>query len=378
MIPRAISSALSARRIALAVLLGGLAFTTAVPTATAAPVSLTANYTCNFPLLGPQPMKLTISSDIPATVPVGAPTGAFPIRAVAEVSAESTRGLRALEGTSLDGSSEADATISLPGGVKLPLKVPVAIEGRDIPESGAFSVNALGETPSLSFPQAGAAVIDVGDVLLTLTPKLADGTPTGVETFESECAQVAGQPTTLATIQIGETSNETVKYGFTVKGTSALKTLTKGNVNLSGGFDAELTLATGAFKGDLTLNQTRARLISLGFIPVTADLAFVMTSQTTGKLEGGVATATARFKVRLPKLYLFGSIPIAGGATCQTKTASVASMTSAAGFNPIAGGRLTGTYALSDLTGCGALTSFISPLTKGAGNTIDINLTPKA
>lgn len=169
-----------------------------------------------------------------------------------------------------------------------------------------------------------------------------------------------------------------VKYAYALKGTSHLKTLTRGPVPLTGAFAAELTVATGAFTGDLTLNNTRARLIALGLVPVTADLAFVMTSKTTGKLEGGAATATARFKVRLPKLYLFGSIPIAGGASCQTKTASAANLASEGTFNPLTGGRLQGTYALSDLTGCGALTSFISPLTKGTGNTIDIALTPQA
>ena len=39
---------------------------------------------------------------------------------------------------------------------------------------------------------------------------------------------------------------------------------------------------------------------------------------------------------------------------------------------------MKGTYGISDLRGCGWLNNVISPLTKGGGNTIDINLTPKA
>ena len=118
--------------------------------------------------------------------------------------------------------------------------------------------------------------------------------------------------------------------------------------------------------------------MTLGIIPATADLAFIPTARAAGRLEGTTATLTARFKVRLPKLYLFGSIPVAGGESCQTKAASVATLASTGPFAPLTGGRLIGTYALSDLTGCGALTAFISPLTKGSGNTLDINLTPKA
>ena len=174
-------------------------------------------------------------------------------------------------------------------------------------------------------------------------------------------------------------SNQTVKYGYTLKGSSELKTLTRGSVGLTGTFDADLTLATGAFIGDLALNNVRARLQALGIIPVTADLQFVMTDKTRGTLDGaGKATAQAKFKVRMPNVYLFGSIKIAGGISCQTKSASVANLTSAGTFNPLTGGRLTGTYGLSDLTGCGALTAFVSPLTKGSGNTIDITLTAKS
>lgn len=374
MTPRAIRAARTSRRALLAVLLGGLCL---APSASAVPVSLTSSYTCNFPLLDPQPLTLEITSDIPAAVPVNASTGAFDIRATAQVSAQAARGLRALGSATVEGAAAADATFVLPGGQRLALRVPVTIERTDIPASGGFAVRATGRTPSLAFPQEGTARIEVGDVLLTLTPRLADGTRTGVEEFESECPRNPGQDSTLATIAVGDQPAVTT-YPFAVQGTTEIRTLTRGSAKLSGTFDPELTVSTGALSGDLRLAPTRARLVTLGIIPVTADLAFVMTARAAGRLEGTSATLTARFKIRLAKLYLFGSIPVAGGESCQTKTASVAPLASSGPFALPAGGRLTGTYAISDLTGCGALTAFVNPLTKGSGNTLDINLTPKA
>lgn len=371
---RAIRAARTPRRVALAVLLGGLCL---APAASAEPVSLTSSYTCNFPLLDPQPLTLQITSDIPAAIPVNTPTGAFDIRATAQVSAEAARGLRALGSVTVEGTAAADATFVLPGGQRLALKVPVTVERTDIPAAGGFTVRATGQTPSLAFPQEGTARIEVGDVVLTLTPRLADGTRTGVEEFESECARDASQDATLATIVVGDQPAVTMR-AYLVQGATEIRTLTRGSAKLSGTFDAELTTATGALTGDLRLAPPRARLVTLGIIPVTADLAFVQTARASGRIEGTSATLTARFKVRVPKLYLFGSIPVAGGESCQTKTASVAALASAGAFTPPTGGRLTGSYAISDLTGCGALTAFISPLTKGSGNTIDVNLTPKA
>lgn len=179
-------------------------------------------------------------------------------------------------------------------------------------------------------------------------------------------------------ITVTTRSSSTVTYGYDVAGVSVLRTLTRGTVPITGSLDPELVLATGAFSGDLQLNRTRARLQVLGLIPVTADIAFTQTDRVRGTLSGGRLTAQARFKIRLPQLYLFGVLPMAPQDTCQTRSTTVAQLGSPDGFDAIRGGRLTGSYAISDLTGCGLLEPFLSPLTKGGGNTLDLTLTPEA
>ena len=81
----------------------------------------------------------------------------------------------------------------------------------------------------------------------------------------------------------------------------------------------------------------------------------------------------------MPQVYLFGAIPIAGSGACQTKRISEVKLSSGSTpFLPGTGGTLTGAFAISDLTGCGALNGLISPLVAGGGNAISIKLTGQA
>lgn len=343
--------------------------------ASAVPVSITLNYTCSFPLLKPEPLSLKISSDIPANVAVGESTPAFKINAVAAVSAGAAYGLRAVDTASIEGTAPADAAVTFPSGLRLPIQVPTVIPKTSVPATGGFDTAATGETPPLAFPDAGNVVISVGDVLLKLTPRLADGQLTGLDSFETECKQVPGQNTTLATIAVGNTE-QIVKYGYSLAGTATIKTLTRGSVPLSGSINASLALQAGTFTGDLALNPATANLTALGFLPVVAKLAFVPSGPTTGTLKNGALVANSKIRIKLPQVTLFG-LSLGGGSTCQTKNLSNIPLRSSLFFNPVEGGLLSGTFTISDLTGCGALTGILSPLTAGSSNAIALKLTPK-
>ncbi|SES36729.1 DUF6801 domain-containing protein [Actinokineospora terrae] len=167
----------------------------------AEPVSLTLNYTCPFPLIGNQAIKVVISSDIPASVGVGEPTGAFDITAITTVPDTATQGLTLVGAATVEGKAVSGASVAAPG-VTVPVSVPITVEKTPVPASGAFDVKATGQTPSLTFTQAGTARISVNELTLTLTPKKADGTLTGLGTFDSPCTLNPGQDNTLHTFQI--------------------------------------------------------------------------------------------------------------------------------------------------------------------------------
>lgn len=451
--------------------------TLAAPVASGATRTLELDYVCTFPLLKPEPLALSIEVDMPTTTVRGKPTGRFIVRATGDVSAGSARGLRALESATIEGESVADAQIELPGlATPLGLGVTVDVEKTTLPPTGGFSINATGFTPSIILSRLGTATVKMRrELLLTLTPRLIDGTPTGLDVFETECLANEGQNMTIGTIEVidgtgldttppsrpgaptavptttsvslawpastddvGVTgyqlfkdgvrigpelptpvatvenllpdteyrfsvravdaagnlsplSTETVvrtqklvddtivTHDYSITGSSQLKTLTKGPVPLSGSVDSALKVATGDFTANLALKNTRARLIALGFIPITADIGFIQSGQTTGTLKDGLLATSSLMKIRIPQVYLFGAIPIAGAGTCQTKRAADIKLSSGATpFVPGTGGTLAGTFAISDLTGCGALNGLLSPLVAGGGNSISIKLTGQA
>ena len=457
-----------ARRVALATALVAVPACLSASPALAVPVSLKVNYTCNFPLMDPQPLALDIRADVPARLPVSEPSGNIPLDATATVSSLARKGLYALEAATLQGTARASGQLVTPDGTPpLDVAVNTTITKTDIPASGQLVTTAKGSIPSLYSDVPGPIVFKVRDqLLLKLDPRLADGGLTGLDRFETECTLVPGQQTTLATVQVGDvdapptaptnltatpsenavalswspstddigvagydvyqgsqkvasvtsasavisglepnrdytfkvqardsagqlsplsseiatrtTGGGTVGYAYTLAGSAQLKTLTTGSIPLSGTYAMALDRTAGTFSAELALNQATARLTAIGFLPVTAKLAFVTSGPTTGTLAGGVLTSTTKLRVKVPEVKLFGAIPLAGGNNCQAKQLSTVTVkSSGAAFNPAVGGTLAGSFALSDLNGCGLLNGLVSPLTAGANNPISFKLTPK-
>ncbi|MFJ8814308.1 DUF6801 domain-containing protein [Amycolatopsis thermoflava] len=404
-------------------------------TSAADPVSLTLNYSCPFPLIGTQTLQIVISADIPTTVNVGEPTPAFTVTAVATVPPTATQGLTLVGAATVEGSAKASSTVTAPEAT-IPVTVPATIPVTPVPASGSFDTVATGDAPSLTFTQAGQATITVGDILLTLHPKRADGTDTGLGVFDSQCTQVAGQNNTLANITIngGTTTEPTtteptttepttteptttepttteptttepttteptttepttsepsttepttttsnpptgIDYSYTLEGDSVVKKL-NATVPLSGGIDANLDLASGNFTADLSLEPSKLKATLFHFIPITAKVAFEQEGKTTGTLAGGVLNSTSHTTIKLPSVKVFG-FPISKSPKCQSSEPSEINLTSGPGFDPLAGGDLSGTYEIAPLENCGPLTGLISPLATGPGNTIDVTLSPK-
>ena len=181
------------------------------------------------------------------------------------------------------------------------------------------------------------------------------------------------------TVKTKPAETGTVDYAYALKGSTTLKTLTKGTLGLSGSIAAKLKLADGSFEADLTLADTSGRLVAAGFLPVTAKVGFAPSGKTTGSLVDGVLKTNSKVRIKVKEVKLFGAIPLAGGNNCQTKQLSDINLQSTQPeFSPLVGGPIAGTYKISDLNGCGPLGGLVSPLTAGGGNTIALNLTPAA
>lgn len=166
-------------------------------------------------------------------------------------------------------------------------------------------------------------------------------------------------------------------YNAGLTGTAQMRTLVQGPLPLNGGIAAALRTADATYEADLTLNTTTGRLTALGLLPVTAKVAFVSAAKTVGDIsDEGVLTAVATLRIKILEVKLFGAIPLAGGNSCQARQLSKITLKSGKNFDPVVGGDISGTFALSDLNGCGLLNGIVSPLTAGGGNTIKATLKP--
>lgn len=344
----------------------------AVPAAAAGPATLGLDYHCTFPLLGPQPVHVELTANVPDRVGVGEVMPGIVVDSVSAVNAESARGLTSLYATTLEGHALADATLTVPEMPDgLPVEVDSALEKTPIPASGGFSVKGRGQAPDLTFTQPGPGKVTVGNLVLSLTPRTDDGGESGLGTFESECTQDPGQNNVLASFTIGDTTGP-AQHTYSVKGSSTLKAA-GATLPLIGGLNAEISDA-GVTTG-LTFAPSKTQFQLLGFLPATADVALAAQSEP-GSYKDGVLTAKAKVSASFPVFRVFGAIPIGGGENCRTSASSGMTLTSATGFDLRQGGDLKGTYALSPLADCGALTGLLSSAVTGPDNPITLTLTP--
>ncbi|MEH3052909.1 MAG: hypothetical protein PGN13_02735 [Patulibacter minatonensis] len=168
-----------------------------------------------------------------------------------------------------------------------------------------------------------------------------------------------------------------VDRSYGMSGSAVLKNLTKGTVPLSGTANLGWPPSTGDVNGALTFIPTSAKLLALGFLPVTADVEIVPLTPAVGRFDTpDTLSLKTTARIKLPNVRALG-IPVGGGKDCQTKNPSAIKLASVGSFVPSAGGALSGTFNISDLTGCGFLNGLISPLTAGASNAISLKLTAK-
>jgi hypothetical protein len=355
----------------------GLAGVAGAGPAVAEPVTLPLNYHCVFPLLGSQPVQVRIGTDVPGSVKVGEVMPGFVVDSVSAVNAASTRGLRAVGSATIEGVAAAEALLTVPEAPEgLEVRVDSDLDRTALPGSGEFAIKGKGTSPDLTFTEAGPGKVTVGDLVLTLTPRMADGLETGLGTFESECTQDPGQNNVLASFSITEGGGgEQGAHAYSVKGSSTIKAGGGWTVPLGGGLDA--SLEAGRLTGDLVLDPAEGGFKILGFLPVTAGLAFAAQGRTTGTYANGALTTHSRIVTKVPSFTVFGAVPIGGGDQCRTAEPSDLTLASDGAFDLAGGGALKGTFELSPLSGCGPLTGLLGSSIAGPGNTVQVSLTPK-
>ncbi|MEU1485615.1 DUF6801 domain-containing protein [Streptomyces sp. NPDC005752] len=180
---------------------GGIVGILGAGPAAAEPVSLTLAYACTFPVIGDQDITARISMDLPTAHTVGKPSHRFAIHAEATVGSGLTRGLALLGVKSVDGTLDAETRVTAPQG-DLGITVPLSIVRTAIPSSGALRIPANGIAPTRTFTEAGRAEIVVGDFVVHLVPRDANGDLTALGKFNVPCTVRAGQHQVITSFTI--------------------------------------------------------------------------------------------------------------------------------------------------------------------------------
>lgn len=153
---------------------------------------------------------------------------------------------------------------------------------------------------------------------------------------------------------------------------------TNSNINLGPStLSTHLDTETNQFTGNLPLPGTTTRFEVLGFIPVTANVAFVPTAPLAGSLSNVgfdlLVTSTASYHIKLSNIKIVG-FPTFTGPFCRTQNpVTIPANTPAGGsFNLLGGGTLTGQFTIGNFQNCGLNTGLINLLIPGPGNTATI------
>ncbi|WP_188113466.1 Ig-like domain-containing protein [Nocardioides humilatus] len=176
--------------------------------AEAAPAQITLQYSCTYPLIGAQDLSVAITVGIPDHAQVGVPMPPFDVKAISTVSANTTSGLSLIGAKTIEGKAISHVSVTAPQ-VDLPdVQVPASVAKAAVPSSGAFDLVATGQTPSLTFPQAGTGTIKIGALDLNMTARNTAGDPIALPggkpdgSFDAPCSLKPGQNTELATFSI--------------------------------------------------------------------------------------------------------------------------------------------------------------------------------
>lgn len=170
-----------------------------------------------------------------------------------------------------------------------------------------------------------------------------------------------------------EPASPAVKINYSVEGQSVVKKTGSTLALGPGALTVDLNAATGDLTGDLTLPSVQSEFKVFGLIPVTATIDFLPQGQTTGKIVRGVVTSTSHVVLRLSKVKA-GLIEYPVGDKCQSKTPMQINLQSEPGFNPVAGGKLSGAYTIPDFANCHLAELLINFMIPGPDNTISLNL----
>ncbi|RBM19897.1 hypothetical protein DI005_13605 [Prauserella sp. PE36] len=162
-------------------------------------------YNCAFPEpVGSRPLTMSISTrPLPESVAVGDPVPLEPFEAALTLQEETWRALAPLgEPTAIGGTVVVTLTVT-EGATATPVQVELTLPDTPLPEAGPVTLADSAPVPPVATTTAGVALAIYAEAPLpTLTPKLADGTPSTDAPLRPTCSPEPGQEPLLGEILV--------------------------------------------------------------------------------------------------------------------------------------------------------------------------------
>jgi len=176
-------------------------------------VSTELAFECPFPLIGTQPIRATISADIPNVASVGDIIPSFQVDAITVVNDDARTGLKLVQSATLEGVATSYNTVVTPGRTVEQIVV-LDIPPTPIPDTaGEFEVPATGFSPDhlITAEDVGENEIRVGALRLELVARTASGAiaPPPIGEITTDCVQLPGQDNLLQVVTVGGEAVET-------------------------------------------------------------------------------------------------------------------------------------------------------------------------
>jgi len=238
-----------ARLAAAGAVLGVCCLGTASAAHAATPVTL--NYTCSVPVIGDQPMTVSLAWDAAPTHRVGQSTQSIPLTITAEISSETTDALNILGAASVHGTADVAGAVVAPQG-DINGDITMTVGNTAVPNFGPLTFTATGTLPPAVFTKPGAAQLVVGNTFTySFTAQDASGEQLGYA--DATCSLNPGQSGLIATFEIlaaaapappSASSTTTTPTSRTSTTTTAASASSHGNV--TGGVAGSVTRTTSA------------------------------------------------------------------------------------------------------------------------------------
>lgn len=199
--PRSRGTARARRAITLAVLTAGV-WNVNASRAAAGPAPIIRQYMCPLPVIGAQPMTVSVARPALDTATVGVPTPHLPISATGTVAAAGRMVVSFLGATWAEGTGVVTGDVDTPQG-RARERMPFTVPRTDIATgSGPLSVSGFGTLPSMTFSRPGDGEVVATGLTLHISLLTSGGGQAFMSPFTITCVLAPGQSDAVASFRI--------------------------------------------------------------------------------------------------------------------------------------------------------------------------------